>query len=147
MLKSSYQQICMAYERPAFFTVPNGAYILCKNLMEQFTVWNLWILICLIWWSNSLPNIWLALCTLIFKFLTVYFLKWSNMFILTSEVFCSLHADPSATLVTPGPYGLIFASFVPFFFDIPVSTRFRMLGFNFSDKSIIYVAGLQVSRT
>ncbi|MCI01424.1 ubiquitin-associated domain-containing protein 2-like, partial [Trifolium medium] len=54
-----------------------------------------------------------------------------------------LKMNPSATLVTPGPYGLIFASFVPFFFDIPVSTRFRMFGFNFSDKSIIYVAGLQ----
>lgn len=53
-------------------------------------------------------------------------------------------ADPAANLVTSGPYGLIFASFVPFFFDIPVSTRFRVAGFHFSDKSFIYLAGLQV---
>lgn len=52
-------------------------------------------------------------------------------------------ADP-ANLITSGPYGLIFASFVPFFFDIPVSTRFRVFGVRFSDKSFIYLAGLQV---
>lgn len=46
--------------------------------------------------------------------------------------------------MTSGPYGLIFASFVPFFFDIPVSTRFRVVGVHFSDKSFIYLAGLQV---
>ncbi|KAL8162957.1 hypothetical protein V2J09_014446 [Rumex salicifolius] len=51
--------------------------------------------------------------------------------------------DPSFNLITSGPYGLIFASFVPFFFDIPVSTRFRVFGFRFSDKSFIYLAGLQ----
>ena len=47
-------------------------------------------------------------------------------------------------LVTSGPYGLIFASFVPFFLDIPVSTWFRVFGVRFSDKSFIYLAGLQV---
>lgn len=46
--------------------------------------------------------------------------------------------------MTSGPYGLLFASFVPFFFDIPVSTRFRVFGVRFSDKSFIYLAGLQV---
>ncbi|XP_022974301.1 rhomboid-like protein 20 [Cucurbita maxima] len=59
----------------------------------------------------------------------------------------SLLKDPAATavnLVTSGPYGLLFASFVPFFFDIPVSTRFRVLGVRFSDKSFIYLAGLQL---
>lgn len=50
-------------------------------------------------------------------------------------------------LVTSGPYGLIFASFVPFFFDIPISTRFRVFGVRFSDKSFIYLAGLQVRLT
>lgn len=58
--------------------------------------------------------------------------------------FLSSWADPAANLVTSGPYGLLFASFVPFFFDIPVSTRFRVLGVRFSDKSFIYLAGLQV---
>ncbi|XP_021744692.1 rhomboid-like protein 20 [Chenopodium quinoa] len=55
----------------------------------------------------------------------------------------ALLKDPSS-LITAGPYGLIFSSFVPFFFDIPVSTRFRLFGFNFSDKSFIYLAGLQL---
>lgn len=59
-------------------------------------------------------------------------------------MFTQCFADPSAILVTPGPYGLIFASFVPFFFDIPVSTRIRLFGVHFSDKSFIYLAGLQV---
>lgn len=43
-----------------------------------------------------------------------------------------------------GPYGLIFASFIPFFLDIPVTSRFRIFGVNFSDKSFIYLAGLQL---
>ncbi|KAJ8760077.1 hypothetical protein K2173_010933 [Erythroxylum novogranatense] len=55
----------------------------------------------------------------------------------------ALLKDPSATL-TSGPYGLIFASFIPFYFDIPVSTRLRVFNINFSDKSFIYLAGLQL---
>ncbi|XP_039847080.1 rhomboid-like protein 20 [Panicum virgatum] len=43
-----------------------------------------------------------------------------------------------------GPYGLIFSSFVPFFLDIPITSRFRIFGLNFSDKSFIYLAGLQL---
>ncbi|KAG0603678.1 hypothetical protein M758_10G112900 [Ceratodon purpureus] len=46
--------------------------------------------------------------------------------------------------LTPGPYGLIFASFVPFFFDIPISTRYKIFGARFSDKSFVYLAGLQL---
>lgn len=57
----------------------------------------------------------------------------------------SMFTDPAMKL-TSGPYGLIFASFVPFYFDIPVSTRFRVFGVHFSDKSFIYLAGLQVVR-
>ncbi|KAG6744689.1 hypothetical protein POTOM_051326 [Populus tomentosa] len=59
----------------------------------------------------------------------------------------ALHAsfiDPSANLPTSGPYGLIFASFVPFYFDIPVSTRFHIFSNHFSDKSFIYLAGVQL---
>ncbi|KAJ6992234.1 rhomboid-like protein 20 [Populus alba x Populus x berolinensis] len=52
--------------------------------------------------------------------------------------------DPLANLLTSGPYGLIFASFVPFYFDIPVSTRFRVVGVHLSDKSFIYLAGVQL---
>ncbi|BBN01936.1 ubiquitin-associated domain-containing protein 2 [Marchantia polymorpha subsp. ruderalis] len=54
--------------------------------------------------------------------------------------------DPTSSgiALSPGPYGLIFASFIPFFFDIPISTRFRVFGATFSDKSFIYLAGLQL---
>ncbi|XP_058749211.1 rhomboid-like protein 20 [Vicia villosa] len=73
------------------------------------------------------------------------FIVFSVLASLLFEVFAvAFLKDPSATPVTPGPYGLIFASFVPFFFDIPVSTRFRLFGFHFSDKSFIYLAGLQL---
>lgn len=43
-----------------------------------------------------------------------------------------------------GPIGLIFSSFVSFFFDIPVSTRFKLLGVEVSEKSFVYFVGLQV---
>mgnify|MGYP007117643300 FL=1 len=46
--------------------------------------------------------------------------------------------------LSPGPYGLIFASFIPFYCDIPTTTRLRMFGVSFSDKSFVYIAGLQV---
>ncbi|CAI9301415.1 unnamed protein product [Lactuca saligna] len=52
--------------------------------------------------------------------------------------------DPTLSVLTSGPYGLIFSSFVPFYFDIPVSTRFRVNALSFSDKSFIYLAGLQL---
>lgn len=52
--------------------------------------------------------------------------------------------DPTLSVLTSGPYGLIFSSFVPFYFDIPVSTRFRVSTLSFSDKSFIYLAGLQL---
>lgn len=55
----------------------------------------------------------------------------------------ALLKDPTIFLAS-GPYGLIFSSFVPFFFDIPVSSRFRIFGINFTDKSFIYLAGLQL---
>jgi hypothetical protein len=49
------------------------------------------------------------------------------------------------SLLASGPYGLIFASFVPFFLDIPVTSQFRIFGLSFSNKSFIYLVGLQVS--
>ncbi|KAF5181543.1 Rhomboid-like protein [Thalictrum thalictroides] len=75
-----------------------------------------------------------------------------SVFILFSVIVSSLFEivalaflkDPSLNLVASGPYGLVFSSFVPFFFDIPVSTRFRIFGINFSDKSFVYIAGLQL---
>ncbi|OAY77468.1 Rhomboid-like protein 20 [Ananas comosus] len=55
-----------------------------------------------------------------------------------------LFKDPTANVIASGPYGLIFSSFVPFYFDIPVTSRFRIFGLQFGDKSFIYLAGLQV---
>ncbi|KAF9593994.1 hypothetical protein IFM89_026695 [Coptis chinensis] len=52
-------------------------------------------------------------------------------------------SDPSLNMQAFGPSGLIFPSFVPFYSDIPVSTRFHIFGINFSDKSFVYLAGLQ----
>ncbi|XP_010271794.1 PREDICTED: rhomboid-like protein 20 isoform X3 [Nelumbo nucifera] len=75
-----------------------------------------------------------------------------SVFILFSVIISSLFEvltlaflkDPTLNILASGPYGLIFSSFVPFYFDIPVSTRFRIFGINFSDKSFIYLAGLQL---
>nr|XP_009414212.1 PREDICTED: rhomboid-like protein 20 isoform X1 [Musa acuminata subsp. malaccensis] len=47
-------------------------------------------------------------------------------------------------VLASGPYGLIFAAFVPFFVDVPVMSRFRVLGINFTDKSIVYFVGFQL---
>ncbi|KAJ6870359.1 rhomboid-like protein 20 isoform X2 [Populus alba x Populus x berolinensis] len=73
------------------------------------------------------------------------FILFSVIVSLLFEVFAvALLKDPSANLPTSGPYGLIFASFVPFYFDIPVSTRFHIFSNHFSDKSFIYLAGVQL---
>nr|GEW41020.1 rhomboid-like protein 20 [Tanacetum cinerariifolium] len=61
--------------------------------------------------------------------------------VLTSILYLS---HPALSVLTSGPYGLIFSSFIPFFFDIPVTTRFRVSSLSFSDKSFIYAAGLQL---
>lgn len=73
------------------------------------------------------------------------FVLFSVVISLLFEVLAlGLLRDLTPNLLTSGPYGVIFASFVPFFFDIPVSTRFRVFGIHFSDKSFIYLAGLQL---
>ncbi|KAH9606332.1 hypothetical protein KSS87_005329 [Heliosperma pusillum] len=68
--------------------------------------------------------------------------SYAVSFFLESSILALLK-DPGSSITT-GPYSLIFSAFVPFFFDIPVSTRFRVLGLKFSDKSFIYLAGLQI---
>ncbi|PKA66922.1 hypothetical protein AXF42_Ash003579 [Apostasia shenzhenica] len=52
--------------------------------------------------------------------------------------------DHTSTMLASGPYGLIFASFILFYFDIPVSSQLRVFGIPFTDKSFIYLAGLQL---
>jgi hypothetical protein len=49
-----------------------------------------------------------------------------------------------ANRLNSGPFGLIFSSFVLFFFDIPVSTRTKVFGVEVSEKSFVYFVGLQV---
>uniref|UniRef100_A0A7I4CYJ4 Peptidase S54 rhomboid domain-containing protein n=1 Tax=Physcomitrium patens TaxID=3218 RepID=A0A7I4CYJ4_PHYPA len=51
----------------------------------------------------------------------------------------------SSIRLNSGPTGLIFSSFVLFFFDVPVSIRFKLLGIKVSEKSFVYLIGLQVS--
>ncbi|ANM62573.1 Ubiquitin-associated (UBA) protein [Arabidopsis thaliana] len=67
--------------------------------------------------------------------------------LILETILLSLTKDPTANLLTSGPYALVFASFVPFFLDIPVTKRFGVLGVHFSDKSFIYLAGVQVNNT
>ncbi|KAG2290621.1 hypothetical protein Bca52824_050225 [Brassica carinata] len=64
--------------------------------------------------------------------------------LILQTIVLSLFKDSSANLLTSGPYALIFASFVPFCLDIPVSKRFNVFGLHFSDKSFIYLAGVQL---
>ncbi|KAH7290925.1 hypothetical protein KP509_30G069500 [Ceratopteris richardii] len=52
--------------------------------------------------------------------------------------------DQSPLGLSSGPYGLIFASFVQFYFDIPTSAWFRLFGIQFSDKVFVYLPGLQL---
>ncbi|KAF3558955.1 hypothetical protein F2Q69_00010473, partial [Brassica cretica] len=55
-----------------------------------------------------------------------------------------LFVDTTANLLTSGPYALVFAYFVPFYLDIPVSKRFNVFGAHLSDKSFIYLVGVQL---
>ena len=85
-------------------------------------------------------------CTILCRWLEYFSAKCSFCFItiVPYNWRVCFYADPLANLLTSGPYGLIFASFVPFYFDIPVSTRFQFHGVRFSDKSVIYLAGVLV---
>ncbi|KAK4485533.1 hypothetical protein RD792_008175, partial [Penstemon davidsonii] len=75
---------------------------------------------------------------------SVFFLFSVAVSLLLEVLALWLLKDPSLNILTSGPYGLIFSSFVPFYFDIPVSTRFRVFRLSFSDKTFVYLAGLQV---
>lgn len=73
------------------------------------------------------------------------FIMFSIIVSLLFEILAlSLFKEPTLNLLTSGPYGLIFSSFVPFYFDIPISTRYHVFGIRFTDKSFIYLAGLQL---
>ncbi|WVZ06337.1 hypothetical protein V8G54_019683 [Vigna mungo] len=64
---------------------------------------------------NARVDVWTVF--IVFSILTSLLLEVLAVALLKGII---LDIDPTANLVTPGPYGLIFASFVPFFFDIPL---------------------------
>lgn len=72
------------------------------------------------------------------------FILFSVIASLLFEVLALAYLKDPSNMLTSGPYCLIFASFVPFYFDIPVSSRFRIFKAQFSDKSFVYLAGLQL---
>lgn len=75
---------------------------------------------------------------------SVFILFSGFVSLILQTIVLSLFKDPTANLLTSGPYALIFASFVPFYLDIPVTKRFNVFGAHFSDKSFIYLAGVQL---
>ncbi|XP_010525469.1 PREDICTED: rhomboid-like protein 20 isoform X2 [Tarenaya hassleriana] len=122
-----------------------------QDIFEKFRIWKL---ILSIFAFSSTPELMFGLYLLYYfrvferqigsnKY-SVFILFSTTVSLLLETVLLSLLKDPTANLLTSGPYGLIFASFVPFYFDIPVSTRFHVFGVHFSDKSFIYLAGLQL---
>ncbi|KAJ4978637.1 hypothetical protein NE237_009417 [Protea cynaroides] len=120
---------------------------------DVFRKFHLWRLLSSVFAFSSTPELLFGL------YLLYYFRVFErqigsnkySVFILFSTVVSLLFEglllftlkDRSKVLAS-GPYGLIFSSFVPFFFNIPVSTRFHIFGIHVSDKSFIYLAGLQL---
>ncbi|KAL0339776.1 UNVERIFIED_CONTAM: Rhomboid-like protein 20 [Sesamum radiatum] len=141
----------------ALFTIIFGIQVAQKSrlvLSGYFQKTSIWKLIVSVFGFSSTPE-------LVFGIYLLYYFRvferqiGSNkytvfiLFSITTSLLLEVLAlwllkDPSLNILTSGPYGLIFSSFVPFFFDIPVSTRFRVFGLNFSDKTFIYLAGLQL---
>ncbi|KAJ6304260.1 hypothetical protein OIU77_018016 [Salix suchowensis] len=140
-----------------FSGIKGGPDKLGLSYQDIFRNLRLWKLILSVFAFSSTPEMMFGLCLLYYfrvferqigssKYLV--FILFSVIVSLLFEVFAvTLLKDPSANLLTSGPYGLIFASFVPFYFDIPVSTQFHVYSVHFSDKSFIYLAGVQVKRT
>jgi membrane associated rhomboid family serine protease len=132
----------------------NGFSLSYQKVVQKLQLWRLFTSSCVF---SSTPE-------LLFGLYLVYFFRvferqiGSNKYLffvifssvvstLLEVVALTLLRDPTALTgisLAPGPYGLIFASFVPFFFDIPISTRFKIFGARFSDKSFVYLAGLQL---
>ncbi|KAG2687387.1 hypothetical protein I3760_09G048700 [Carya illinoinensis] len=137
-----------------FFGIQGRSSKLGLSYLDVFGKLRLWKLIVSAFAFSSIPELMFGL------YLLYYFRVFErqigsnkySVFILFSIIVAlllefltlTLLKDSAVNLVATGPYGLIFASFVPFFFDIPVSTWFRVFGLRFSNKSFIYLAGLQL---
>ncbi|KAK4412837.1 Rhomboid-like protein 20 [Sesamum alatum] len=142
----------------ALFTIIFGIQGRSRNLgwsyQDIFKKFQIWKLIVSVFGFSSTPELVFGIYLLYYfrvferqigsnKY-TVFILFSITVSLLLEVLALWLLKDPSLNILTSGPYGLIFSSFVPFFFDIPVSTRFRVFGLNFSDKTFIYLAGLQL---
>ncbi|KAL2226052.1 rhomboid-like protein 20 [Sesamum indicum] len=142
----------------ALFTIIFGIQGRSRNLgwsyQDIFKKLQIWKLIVSVFGFSSTPELVFGIYLLYYfrvferqigsnKY-TVFILFSITISLLLEVLALWLLKDPSLNILTSGPYGLIFSSFVPFFFDIPVSTRFRVFGLNFSDKTFIYLAGLQL---
>lgn len=136
-----------------FFGIKGRSHKLALSYQDLFQKPQLWKLIVSMFAFTSTPELLFGLYLLYYfrvferqigsnKY-SVFILFSAAVPFLLESIILALLKDPSAS-ITSGPYGLIFASFVPFFLDIPVSTRFRVFGSHFSDKSFIYLAGLQL---
>lgn len=134
-----------------------GARALSLSYQKFVQKQQLWRLLTSPWVFSSTPEVLFGLYLVYFfrvferqigsnKYLFYVFFSTTTSTILEVAALAVIR-DPTALtgiFLTPGPYGLIFASFVPFFFDIPISTRLKFLGARFSDKSFVYLAGLQL---
>ncbi|KAF4402554.1 hypothetical protein G4B88_012339 [Cannabis sativa] len=142
----------------ALFTIFFGMQGRSNNLglsyLDIFGKFRIWKLIVSAFAFSSTPELMFGLYLLYYfrvferqigsnKY-SVFILFSLTVSLLLEVLALSFLKDPAKNLITSGPYGLIFASFVPFFFDIPVSTRFTVFNVHFSDKSFIYLAGLQL---
>ncbi|KAI9160006.1 hypothetical protein LWI28_004180 [Acer negundo] len=137
-----------------FFGIQGRFNKLGLSYQDIFRNFRLWKLIVSVFAFSSAPELMFGLYLL--YYFRVFerqigsnkysvFILFSVTFSLLFEVLTlALLKDPAMNLLTSGPYGLIFASFIPFYLDIPVSTRFHVFGVRFSDKTFIYLAGLQL---
>ncbi|KAF3330694.1 ubiquitin-associated domain-containing protein 2-like isoform X1 [Carex littledalei] len=141
----------------ALFTIPFGVrgYSLKLGLAYQdiFEKLRIWRLISSVFAFSSTPELIFGLGLLYYfrvferqigsnKY--AVFVTFSVLVPLLFEILALGYLKDFLDKLTPGPYSLIFASFVPFFFDIPVSSKFRILTVHLSNKSFIYLAGLQL---
>eukprot|EP00002_Diphylleia_rotans_P013856 TRINITY_DN2699_c0_g2_i11.p1 TRINITY_DN2699_c0_g2~~TRINITY_DN2699_c0_g2_i11.p1 ORF type:complete len:255 (-),score=51.98 TRINITY_DN2699_c0_g2_i11:1546-2310(-) len=51
---------------------------------------------------------------------------------------------PSLVYIIPGPYPIIFGSFILFFADIPIAHHYTVQNITFTDKSFVYFLGFQM---
>ncbi|CAH8392875.1 unnamed protein product [Eruca vesicaria subsp. sativa] len=137
-----------------FFGIRGGSSKLSLTYQDIFEKFRIWKLIKSNFAFSSTPQLLFGVYLLYYFRVferqigsnkhSVFILFSGFVSLILQTILLSLFKDPTANLLTSGPYALIFASFVPFYLDIPVSKRFDVFGLHFSDKSFIYLAGVQL---